>query len=170
MMKCDMRRQATKRTKESQVYREEMPILLGKPPRASSEAVSKSMKGNVSKDTGPEITLRKALLSDGLKGYRVNWKKVPGRPDICFPRLKLAIFVNGCFWHRCPKCKLPIPKKNKNFWQKKFVRNKERDRLKKKRLERMGWRVLIVWECEIKKELKETVDKIKIYYKKAKTK
>jgi len=164
-----MRRRVIKKKEENQIYREEMPISLGKPPKASSEAVSKSMKSNVSKDTGPEITLRKALLSEGIRGYRINWKKIPGRPDICFPRLKLAIFVNGCFWHRCPKCRLPVPKKNQDFWQRKFIRNKKRDRLKKNRLERMGWKVIVVWECEIKKELIKTVDKIKKYYKKANT-
>jgi len=91
------------------------------------------MKGNKAKNTKPELLLRKALCSTGIRGYSLNWKKVPGKPDIAFPGKKIAIFVNGCFWHRCPICDLPLPKTNIEFWKNKFIRNVERDRLKTKR-------------------------------------
>ena len=142
------------------LIREKMPVLLGAPPQASSETVSKSMKRNASKNTKPEILLRKALWANNLKDYRLNYKKLPGRPDICYTKYKIAIFVNGCFWHRCPTCNLPLPKKNSEFWERKFIRNKERDVLKRKRLEDMGWTVLTFWECEILKNIQNNIDKI----------
>jgi DNA mismatch endonuclease (patch repair protein) len=146
---------------DSYIIREKMRVYLGTPPKASSEAVSKSMKNNTSKSTKPEIILRKALWSNGLKGYRLNYKKLPGSPDICYPKYKIAIFVNGCFWHRCPICNLPNPKKNTEFWKRKFLRNKERDNLKSKRLEDLGWIVLVFWECEIKKDVFNVIQEIK---------
>lgn len=134
---------------------------LGPPPPPTSPHVSKSMKSNVAKNTGPEVALRKALWATGLRGYRLHCKKVPGRPDICFTKKKLAIFVNGCFWHRCPICDLSLPKTNTDFWQRKFELNKERDKRKIENLESMGWTVLTVWECEIRNELEETVTRIR---------
>ena len=124
-------------------------------PAAKSPAVRKSMQGNKSKDTKPELTVRKLLREAGLPGYRLQWKKAPGRPDIAFPGRKIAIFVNGCFWHRCPKCDLPIPKTNPEYWKEKFQRNVERDRIKVEELEKEGWKVLIIWECELKSEEKK---------------
>ena len=122
-------------------------------PPPSSDVTSKVMRSNKGKDTGPELTLRKALRDAGFGGYRLNWKKVPGRPDIAYPGRKVAIFVNGCFWHRCPHCDLPLPKSHTEFWQQKFDRNVERDERKRRELEEIGWTVLTVWECEIKKDL-----------------
>jgi DNA mismatch endonuclease (patch repair protein) len=118
------------------------------------------MKSNVAKNTGPEMILRHALFASALRGYRLHCKKIPGRPDICFTKKKVAIFVNGCFWHRCPICDLSLPKTNTEFWERKFELNKERDKRKIKNLEDLGWNVLIVWECEIRNELAETVAKI----------
>jgi len=138
-----------------------MPVSLGSPPIASNKSVSKSMKSNKSKNTNPEILLRKRLWASGVKGYRLNWKNAPGRPDICFPGRKIAIFVNGCFWHRCPICNLPLPKTNTEFWKNKFIRNVERDKLKTQRLKNDGWKVLVVWECDIKNNLDQVVDNIK---------
>jgi len=112
------------------------------------------MQGNKSKDTKPELTVRKLLREAGLPGYRLQWKKAPGRPDIAFPGRKIAIFVNGCFWHRCPICDLSIPKTNYEYWNEKFQRNVERDKTKIEELEKDGWKVLIVWECELKNEEK----------------
>lgn len=120
-------------------------------PRASSANTSKAMRANKAKDTKPELALRKALRESGYRGYRLNWKKVPGRPDISYPGKKLAIFVHGCFWHRCPKCTLGLPKSNIEFWKKKFVLNSARDIAKKHALEALGWKVWVVWECDIKK-------------------
>lgn len=147
--------------KKKPSHREHMPVKLAAPPKASSISVSKSMKSNKAKDTKPELLLRKALWRYGVNGYRLNWKKAPGRPDICFPGTKIAIFVNGCFWHRCPKCKLPLPKLNRDFWKNKFIRNIERDRLKRKRLKDNDWTVHTYWECEINRKPEKIALKIK---------
>ena len=117
------------------------------------------MKANKGRDTGPELLLRRALRETGWPGYRVNWK-VPGRPDIAYPGRKVAIFVNGCFWHRCPICNLPSPKSNVEFWKTKFEKNVERDRRKSIELNEMGWTVITVWECQIKKDVNSVVDTI----------
>lgn len=137
-----------------------MPFKLGPPPKATSPHVSKSMRGNVGKDTRPELALRKALWSRGLRGYRLHWKRIPGRPDVCYPKKETAIFVNGCFWHRCPFCKPKLPKSNSDFWRRKFQRNKERDKLKVERLKDLGWKVMTVWECQINKDIGLVVSRI----------
>jgi len=121
-----------------------------KVPVSSSEAITKSMKSNKSKGTNPELIVRKQLRESGYPGYRLNWKKAPGKPDICYPGKKIAIFVNGCFWHRCPKCNLPLPKSNLDYWKPKFDRNVERDAKEIESLEKGNWTVVVVWECEIK--------------------
>lgn len=141
--------------------REKMATYLERSPKASSETISRSMRSNRAKDTKPEIKLRAALSQAGIKGYRLNWKKVPGRPDICFVGKKIAIFVNGCFWHRCPRCDFPLPKTNRTFWMNKFKRNKARDRLKKWRLSRAGWKVFVFWECEINRSTAKMVETIR---------
>ncbi len=123
---------------------------LGPPPPASSPGVSKSMKSNRARDTAPELFLRAALRASGLKGYRHNWIGAPGRPDVAFPTQRVAVFVHGCYWHRCPDCALPLPKRNRRFWMLKFRRNIERDRRKVATLEALGWRVLVLWECKIR--------------------
>lgn len=89
-----------------------------------SEATHHVMQANKSKNTKPELKVRKALRKAGLSGYRLHWKKAAGRPDICFPGRRVAIFVNGCFWHRCPHCSLPLPKSNVAFWSAKFERGR----------------------------------------------
>jgi len=119
----------------------------GVPVKAS---VGKSMQGNTSQDTKPELILRRAMWNHGLKGYRVNCRKVPGTPDICHRRLKLAIFVHGCFWHRCPSCNLPLPKTNTDFWRSKFDRNRQRDERVLSELDSDGWHVEVVWECSLR--------------------
>ena len=108
------------------------------------------MRANKGKATSPEMKLRKVLRENGHPGYRVNWKKAPGRPDIAYPGRKVAIFVNGCFWHRCPYCSLSLPKSHTEFWKEKFERNTERDKRKTEELVSMGWTVITVWECELK--------------------
>ena len=118
-----------------------------------------SMKSNKCKDTKPELLVRKALREAGYPGYRLQWK-VPGRPDIAYPGRHIAIFVNGCFWHRCPFCNLPLPKSHTDFWKEKFDRNVERDRIKTHELESMGWIVITVWECELKMDLEAVVSRI----------
>ncbi len=119
-------------------------------PKPKSDAVSKVMSANKSKGTKPEVTLRKILWAQGIRGYRINYKKIPGRPDIAFTKTKIAIFVNGCFWHQCPKCNYAIPKHNQKFWKEKFEKNIARDERKAKELQEAGWKVITIWECELK--------------------
>lgn len=133
----------------------------GRAPVPAKVSTSKAMSANKARDTIPELRLRKALHEHGVKGYRLNWKKVPGRPDISFPGKKIAIFVHGCFWHRCPLCNLSLPKSNQDFWSQKFKNNVNRDRLKQEQLTGMGWHVITVWECEIKKNIINCVNNIK---------
>ena len=118
------------------------------------------MSANRANNTGPELTLRKALWSAGLRGYRLHYKKIPGRPDIAYVGKKVAIFVHGCYWHRCPKCNYPLPKHNTDFWKAKFDRNVARDTKKKSDLKRLGWKVISVWECDLRSRLEATVSKI----------
>ncbi|MGI6230755.1 MAG: very short patch repair endonuclease [Tractidigestivibacter sp.] len=117
----------------------------------TSEATRHVMQANKSENTKPELKMRQALREHGYTGYRLHWKKVPGRPDVCFPGRKIAIFVNGCFWHRCPYCGLSMPKSNVEYWSKKFARNRSRDARNNAQLVSEGWTVIIVWECRLKK-------------------
>ena len=136
-------------------------IRDGRAPIPENESTSRVMSANKAKNTKPEITLRKALFNSGLRGYRLHWKKVPGRPDIAYPSKKIAIFVNGCFWHRCPYCKPSFPKSNVEFWKNKFLTNKTRDRKKITILKKDGWKVLTIWECQIKKHLDRSVARVR---------
>ena len=130
-----------------------------KPPPASSEAVRKTMLANRSTDTGPEKAVRGMLREAGHPGYRLHWRiddeegRYICRPDVAYPGRKLAIFVHGCFWHRCPRCALGLPKSNVEYWTEKFERNVERDRKKEIELMELGWRVYTLWECGIDEDL-----------------
>lgn len=115
-------------------------------------AIKKSMQGNTRANTKPEMLVRQRLRAAGLTGYRLQWKKAPGRPDIAFPGRKVAIFVNGCFWHRCPNCNPSMPKRNVEFWEAKFRRNVERDARAQAELKELGWTSIVIWECELKKD------------------
>jgi len=137
-------------------------IRDGRAPIPKELITSKIMSANKSRNTKPELVLRKALWANGIKGYRLHWKKAPGSPDIVFPHMKLAIFVNGCFWHRCPNCKLPIPKSNSLFWKEKFKKNIHRDKQKICLLNEAGWICLVFWECELKRDLLGCVTKVKV--------
>jgi putative very short patch repair endonuclease len=118
------------------------------------------------KETKPEVLVRKFLFSQGFR-YRKNDKRYPGKPDIVLPKYKTVVFVHGCFWHGhfCQKGR--IPQNNAGFWQAKFLRNQERDTRNKNELENLGFRVLTVWECEIKnkalreKRLRQLANEIK---------
>lgn len=123
-----------------------------KPEPPLSDGVRKCMRSNRSKGTSPEIRVRKALRETGYPGYRLNWKKAPGKPDICYPGRKIAIFVNGCFWHQCPLCKPPLPKHNSDYWIPKLERNVQRDKEEIASLESEGWTVMVVWECQLKRD------------------
>lgn len=125
--------------------------VLRRPPAATSAAVRKCMQGNKRRDTTPELKVRAMLRELGYPGYRLDWKKAPGHPDIAYPGRKIALFIMGCFWHRCPLCDLPQPKSNVAYWEAKFARNVERDARTKAALEEDGWKVVYVWEHELKR-------------------
>jgi DNA mismatch endonuclease (patch repair protein) len=112
-----------------------------------SQAVSRSMRGNKAQGTLPELELARLIWGAGHRGYRKNDKRVVGRPDIYFPRFKVAVMLNGCFWHRCPHCSPSMPKTNTAFWREKFERNKRRDTRQAKERRSEGIRTLVVWEC-----------------------
>ena len=116
----------------------------------SKEARSRNMSNIPSKNTKPEETVRKYLFAHGLR-YRKNVSKLPGKPDIVLPKYKAVVFVNGCFWHGHEGCKYFVPPKtNTEFWYAKFKYNQERDERNYQKLRDLGWRILIVWECEIR--------------------
>lgn len=103
-----------------------------------------------SKDTKPEKTVRSLLHKLGYR-FRIHRKDLPGKPDIVMPKFKTVIFVHGCFWHRHKGCKYAYnPKSKQEFWKKKFQDNIKRDKKKRDELERLGWKILIIWECELK--------------------
>jgi len=132
----------------------------GRAPLPLKVSTSRVMSANRARDTQPELTLRRALWKDGIRGYRVNWKKAPGRPDIAFPSKKISVFVNGCFWHSCPYCRPSLPKSHSAFWKKKFRDNVRRDKIKVLQLKRAGWKVLTIWECKLKKNVQCSVVRI----------
>lgn len=110
------------------------------------------------KDTGPELKLRKLLWSRGIKGYRIH-HNLSGKPDIVFTKKKIAIFIDGCFWHKCPVC-FQEPETRKEFWMKKISSNVERDYKNTRQLQDDGWIVIRFWEHEIRKTPDNVVEKI----------
>ena len=107
------------------------------------------------KDTKPEETVRKYVFSKGFR-YRKNVSTLPGKPDIALPKYKTCIYVHGCFWHKHEGCKYFVwPKSNEEFWKDKLEKNVTRDKNEQAELEKMGWHILIVWECQLKKKNKE---------------
>ena len=118
------------------------------------------------KNTKPEELVRKYLFSQGFR-YRKNDKRLPGSPDIVLPKYKTVIFINGCFWHGHGDCIYFVwPKSNEEFWRNKIYSNIERDIRKTKQLTGLGWKVIIVWECELKNDkildtLNQVIVKIK---------
>lgn len=113
------------------------------------------------KNTRPELVFRKESRVQGLTKYKLHPKTLPGRPDVYFPSNNLAVFINGCFWHRCPYCKLSMPKTHKVFWAKKFAANTARDKKKRAQLKKLGIKSVVFWECQIKKDVQKLVAKLK---------
>jgi len=108
------------------------------------------------KDTKAEIVFRKAIWNKGMKGYRID-VNLPGRPDLFFPRYKLAIFIDGCFWHKCPECFVK-PKSNQEYWLPKIERNIERDRDNEIELRKLGIDIIRFWEHDVKKNLGQIIE------------
>lgn len=115
-------------------------------PPARRTEIMRAIKG---KHTAPEIVVRKAAHKLGLR-FRLHVKRLPGKPDLVFPKWRTVVFVNGCFWHRHPGCKkTSTPKTNIEFWEKKFANNVLRDETNYRLLEEQGWRVIVLWQCQI---------------------
>ena len=118
----------------------------------SKETRSRVMSRIKSKDTKPEILVRSYLFSRGLR-FRKNDKRYPGSPDIVLPKYKTVVFVHGCFWHLHEGCKYAVmPKSNVDYWKPKLYRNRERDKRNQEELKKLGWKVITVWECQLKKD------------------
>jgi DNA mismatch endonuclease (patch repair protein) len=114
--------------------------------RARRSAMMAAVRG---KNTTPELLVRSAAHRLGLR-FRLHSARLPGQPDLVFPKWRTVIFVNGCFWHRHPGCKrTTMPKSNATFWRRKFRENTRRDTVNYERLAALGWRVVIMWQCEL---------------------
>lgn len=127
----------------------------------SAKKRSEIMSKVRSRDTKPEKIVRKIVSSLGFR-YRLHNRNLPGKPDLSNVTRKKAIFVHGCFWHRHANCKMAsVPASNKEYWKEKFRRNKRRDQAALDALKKMGWRPLVVWECEIRQpeKLKRRLEK-----------
>ena len=120
----------------------------------SKEVRSRNMSRIRSTDNKPEEIVRKFLFSQGFR-YRKNDKKLPGKPDIVLPKYRTVIFVNGCFWHKhdCPR--FVWPSSNQDYWRPKILGNVERDKKNAEQLRSQGWNVIVVWECELKKAVRD---------------
>lgn len=127
------------------------------PPRSEGHSIapsperSRTMRAVKSRNTSPELAVRRLLRENGLTGYRLHRKDLPGKPDVAFIKRKRAIFVHGCFWHGhdCPRGNRE-PATNVEYWRKKISNNRRRDLIHIAKLEQLGWAVLTVWECELK--------------------
>lgn len=128
--------------------------------RLSREKRSWNMSHIRNKDTEIEVKVRKYLFSKGFR-YRKNDSRLPGKPDVVLPRYKTVIFVHGCYWHRHPGCKnCTTPSTNAAFWLEKFDKNIKNDAKHKDELEEAGWKVVVLWECEIENDFENTMEKV----------
>ena len=123
--------------------------------KLTAEQRHKNMAAIHAKDTKPELLVRKFLWSSGFR-YRLNHPRLPGKPDIVLRKYRTCIFINGCFWHGHEGCKyFVMPKTNTAFWDSKIQRNKVRDRKVQQQLASMGWHCITIWECQLKKAVRE---------------
>ena len=124
------------------------------------EQRSRTMRAVRSRDTAPEMIVRRFLHAAGLR-FRLHDRHLPGVPDLVFPSRRIALFVHGCFWHRHEGCRYTtIPRSNVDFWQLKFAGNVERDARNVAALKETGWRVGIAWECELQRSVAETAETV----------
>lgn len=132
----------------------------------SPEKRSEIMRRVRSDETRPEQILRKALFSRGWR-YRKNVKKLHGKPDLVFTKAKVVVFVHGCFWHQHEGCKAADrPKSRQDYWQKKLERNIARDLEIQERLKKEGWCVIVIWECELHRDIGAMVERVEEELKK----
>ncbi len=128
--------------------------------KLSREKRSWNMSRIRGKDTEIEIKVRKYLFSQGFR-FRKNVADMPGKPDIILPKYKTVIFIHGCYWHRHTGCKnCTTPNTNREFWLKKFEKNIQNDSKHQQELEAAGWKVLILWECEIENDFERLMDNL----------
>lgn len=128
--------------------------------RLSPEKRSWNMSRVHNTDTSIEVKVRKYLFSEGFR-FRKNVKTLPGKPDVVLPKYKTVIFVHGCFWHRHEGCKdNTTPKTRTEFWEEKFKKNVENDKLHTELLNNNGWNVIVIWKCEIEKDFDNTISRI----------
>ena len=121
----------------------------------SKEKRSYNMSCIRSGNTRPEVIVRKYLFSRGLR-YRKHDKRLPGKPDLVFPKHRTVVFINGCFWHKHIGCRYFIlPQTNADFWNEKLESNRQRDERNIAQLRADGWHVIVLWECELKKPIRE---------------
>ncbi len=126
----------------------------------SPEKRSWNMSRIHAKDTSIEVKVRKFLFSQGFR-YRKNVASLPGKPDLVFPKYRAVVFIHGCFWHRHDGCKgASIPKSRQDYWLPKFDRNVENDKKHYQSLKEMGWRPIVIWECEVNKHFEATMDSL----------
>ena len=137
-------------------------------PVPKNPTVSKVMSRIKGKNTKPELILRKYLWSNGIRGYRLNVKNLPGKPDMVFTKSKVAIFIHGCYWHGCEICGWKAPKHNTEYWVNKIGKNKARDNVNKEKLEELGFIVLTLWEHEIKGGMIDLLEKLRAHIKRSK--
>ncbi|HMC96810.1 MAG TPA: very short patch repair endonuclease [Flavobacteriales bacterium] len=135
-------------------------IRDGRAPVPKDERTSAVMSRIRATNTAPERRMRAALAAEGIKGYRLHYTKAPGRPDIAFVGRRIALFVHGCFWHRCPHCDRSAPKSNSSWWRKKLDANHLRDKRKERHLRAAGWRVITVWECRLRANAKSQARRV----------
>lgn len=122
---------------------------------AKRSDIMRRVKG---KDTSIELSVRKKLWHEGMRGYRIHYK-LPGKPDIVFTRYKLAIFIDGCFWHKCPFC-YRRPESRTDYWDQKICRNVNRDFSVNRELRELGWSVIRFWEHDVTRDIDEVIRKI----------
>lgn len=132
-------------------------------PKASSEAARKTMQGNSGKDTSIELKVRKRLWADGYR-FRKNNRQLLGTPDISFPKQKIVVFLDSCYWHGCP-IHFKEPKTNSKFWSQKIKRNRERDEEYSRHYIEEGWTLLRFWEHEVRDEFERIIQTIEYYVK-----
>jgi len=125
----------------------------------SKKKRSSIMRSIKSEHTKPEMIVRSGLHKNGY-GFRLHRKDLPGTPDIVMAKYGIAIFVNGCFWHQHGCDRTSVPKTHKKFWSDKFDKNVARDARNHAKLKEMGWEVLVIWECDILKDIDEEISRI----------
>ncbi|MFH5834817.1 very short patch repair endonuclease [Proteiniclasticum sp. C24MP] len=123
--------------------------------KISPEARSRNMSRIRGKNTEPEKYIRRLLYHAGFR-YRIHYRELPGKPDVYLRKYRTVLFINGCFWHRHEGCRYATtPKSNREFWENKFTRNVQRDKDVYDKLQSEGYKVIVIWECTIRKMMKE---------------